>query len=219
VAGDRKLFIAIEGAWERLHPEVLNAYPDAEVRNKVAENLLKHGEMTGEEYLAVTEGADKWVIQGIEDPAVYQANLATRRGLSESKKWILPKLSRIESRLLRIQTKLLTPDLLEIDHIARGYSEGTVDLKSYVSYLKKNSGDEWLHYPNVKTFAQVMAFEDMIDMSALEIESKNLLRTLSEKLDRGSLSQLASLSMRYRLGDMLIMSSNAITCANVLTLG
>ena len=86
---DQPLFVGIEGAWGRIRPDTLSVYPDESVRRASAENLLRLGEITGEEYLVITEGADQLEIHGVEDKAVYLANLESRKILDSRRKKIL----------------------------------------------------------------------------------------------------------------------------------
>ena len=128
---DQPLFVGIEGAWGRIRPDTLSVYPDEDVRRASAENLLRLGEITGEEYLVITEGADTLEIHGVEDKTVYLANLETRKILDARRKKIMDKLDRLTKRLNTIKQKTLSSPLMRLDWEANEYEQGKLSLKDY----------------------------------------------------------------------------------------
>ncbi len=62
--------ICSEGAEKEIDASKISRFPDSEIREKVAKIFVNSGELTGEEYLAITKYPDL-PIWGIEDKDIY----------------------------------------------------------------------------------------------------------------------------------------------------
>src|SRR5260221_10405074 len=95
----KPLLVCSEGAWGRVYPEWLSVFPDEILRNQMAEELLKEGKITGEEYLVMLQGMGKLEIHGAEDEEIYKANLMARSQGLKTRGEILKQLSLLDKRI------------------------------------------------------------------------------------------------------------------------
>ena len=192
----------MEGAWRLVKPDWIAAYPDESVTRRTAENLLNLGELTGEEYFALMEGVDRIRISGVEDRKVYQANLSTRRMMDGEREAMLRRVEKADESLKALKQTLFPAILDRLDQVSLNFGDARVSLKDYIAFFGKEfpgllSKDR---YPNVFLLSELFRREKAISTANVETEMKSVLTALSQTLDNGTLSQLAALSLEFRLG-------------------
>ena len=196
----QSLLICVEGAWERVTPEWLKAFPDEAVKKDVAESFLERGEMTGEEYFAALNLGEKIQIEGVEEREIYEANLKARNWVNENREIILARCSLNQERLERLKKVLYEPPLLKVSWASVQFDSQKISLKEYFNTLKKISPSNPKTYPHLAILEQVMNLEDSISARKVESERENLLKVLGKKLDQQVLYALARASLNLRAG-------------------
>ncbi|MDP3921731.1 MAG: hypothetical protein Q8R76_13110 [Candidatus Omnitrophota bacterium] len=97
--------VLVEGGSGKVSLSPLRKTAWKSVRRQVAEEFLRKGKISGEEYLQVASDYPFELI-GIEDEALYQANLKVYLRALRRKPEVLRRLSQIESRIRGLQSEL-----------------------------------------------------------------------------------------------------------------
>jgi hypothetical protein len=117
------LLVAVEGAWGPLDTTPYHHLPDRVHRDAVAEDLLKQGLLTGEEYLAITGDDVRLRLVGVDDESLHRANTRARDESVALRKRGLKILADLQSRLDALKERLYTPALKSLDTLLRGSQE------------------------------------------------------------------------------------------------
>ena len=111
----RPISVFVEGSWGKVSPEWLCVLPQS-VRVAAAQRLLESGRLMGEEYFAMTQGADKITIEGIEDKKAYAADLLCRQTVNLGRQALLGRLDILARRAQAVKPKIYSFDLMQADH-------------------------------------------------------------------------------------------------------
>lgn len=209
-AGEKALLVCVEGAWEPVNVEWLHAFPDKKILKKFADGLLSASEVTGEEYAGILEGSSFIDIQGIENKKLYWDNVQYKSAVEDVQPMILGaadssgrvSIRAVSSGLDRIKPSRLSRSLYDFDQKRRAYEKGALNIGGYASYLKASAPAIWSEKAGaeLKSFAAVAEAERGLDVKKTNQERDGLVRSFQEKLDAASLSRLADLSLKFRLG-------------------
>jgi hypothetical protein len=196
--------ILVEGGWGNVSLSYLRAYADAGRRQEVAEEYLKQGQISGEEYLDIVSDYDI-LLEGIEDELLYQANLDTFFMIEEFRVQAAQELAQLQSVINALKNKMYTPQLLELEKTKHAYDAEQITLAEYYQYLSvvaRKTGQEMARYPHFARFMDVVAAEAGIQFSAVEKERSALIERLSQKLSQHDLSALVARSLEFRLNKL-----------------
>jgi oxygen-dependent protoporphyrinogen oxidase len=132
---EKTLLVCSEGAWGRLYPEWLSLFPDQCLRNRIAEDLLKGGKITGEEYFVMLRGMGKLEIHGVEDEEIYKANLIVRSQSLKTKDDFLQQFVWLDGRIKRLKGHLYGKALAVLDQKTNDFEEQKISLEQYLNFL------------------------------------------------------------------------------------
>ncbi|MFH1776503.1 MAG: hypothetical protein ABH952_02960 [Candidatus Omnitrophota bacterium] len=192
--------IGLEGGAGRLNTFVLSTYPNAKVRQMVADYLLKNNEITGSEYAAAISNVPLKVY-GIENMQLYVDNLAAFNTLDTSSKDILNYFSRIEGMFNQLKEHIYSRELLEIENKKADYEAAKIGFNDYCRYLaskldKSNiNKEEWLVF---STLLEALELEKNIDFDLAEQGKKNLISLLTNALPKGQLQTLVEMTIAFK---------------------
>ena len=196
--------IMVEGGWGNVSLSYLREYADKERRLEVAEEYLKEGKISGEEYLDIVSDYDI-ELEGLEEEELYKANLDTFFEIEKFRQEGVKELARIDRAVESLKAKLYPAQLLELEKAAKDYDNEKITLAEYYRYMntlaKKNKID-MSQYPNFKSFIQVTESEKEINFPTVEKERTVLIEKLSKKLSKQKLTDLVTKSLEFRLNKL-----------------
>ncbi|MBI4396831.1 MAG: AAA family ATPase [Elusimicrobia bacterium] len=198
------LLVAVEGAWGPVDTRWLSTFPDKNLRNRISENFLQSGQITGEEYLSVTSDEPVIQIVGVEDPDLYRANNAAKEAVQSERTRVLDYLSQLSKRVDTLKQSVYPPSLFELDRLTQSHSDQRLSLASYTQGMKNlwNGRFPAHDYPNLTHLLQTTSFENRFPRQALEKELQSFLSALDEKLPESALTSLLSQAAELRQGQL-----------------
>jgi hypothetical protein len=204
VRSNQVQLIMVEGGWGDVSLSYLRAYAEPGRRQEVAEEYLREGKISGEEYLDIASDYDIR-LEGIEDEALYQANLETFFTIEEFRHQAATELQLIVDVTEALQKKIYPQQLLELQKVQKAYDDEKITLAAYYQALHDSAvktGQPLEQYPNFIRFIAVIASEQAIQFPAVERERSALIEKLSQSLSKQDLTQLVTQSLEFRLNKL-----------------
>jgi len=153
------LLVCVEGAWKEVDLEWLHLFPRKTILRSFAQGLLDRGEITGEEYVAMTEGEKTIRVVGVEKERVYWKNVESRNLVEKVQGLILDGRSADgKNRTARVNIKSILDELgglksfiypgklLDLDSQRNSFEKGGYDEAGYPTVLGESPG---LIFPKV----------------------------------------------------------------------
>lgn len=196
--------ILVEGGWGDVGLASLRSLGSREGRAKVAEQYLREGKISAEEYLDLTSDFSL-TLWGIEDPAAYRENMEAFLKLHEVRPKLLEILTQTESLLRKVQEKTFSLPALTLEKKRRAYRDRKINLFEYLQFLsslKKNEKSSDLdlgRFPHLQKLTALTGIgprDGGLDAGKAEWEKQNLIRFLSKKLTKLEFEKLRLLEER-----------------------
>jgi hypothetical protein len=202
---DNKLqLIMVEGGWGDVSLSYLRSYADTERRQEVAEEYLREGKISGEEYLDIVSSYDI-KLEGIEDETLYKANLDTFFEIETFRHDASKELDNLSIIIGQLKKKIFGPQLIELEKTKHDYDNEQITLADYYRYLHTMAArtrQGVTSYPNFAKFMDVVESERAIQFPAVEKERTALIEKLSKGLSKQELTTLVTKSLEFRLNKM-----------------
>jgi len=132
--------VLVEGGSGNANISFLRHFSTQRKRKKIADSYLKKGKISGEEYLdIVSEPGLKLDIHGIENPALYDANLEQFLKVDGFAADANNFVNSLDTALSGLKETLYTEELRLHEEKAFGYEEGDVDIVEFCEYLMEMS--------------------------------------------------------------------------------
>ncbi|MDD5021615.1 MAG: hypothetical protein PHR82_05700, partial [Endomicrobiaceae bacterium] len=127
---------------------------DDSYKDKVLDNLLKVGRLTGAEFYAITNN-NKVPLFGIEDEKVYQENLNRYERILNNKQDFLKYIAKINREIDFLKAKYLSAENKKLNKIIDEYNKGSLSQNKYFANLVKYIVDANIslsRYPNLSMY-------------------------------------------------------------------
>lgn len=200
---DLKL-IMVEGGWGNVSLTYLRSYADEERRLEVAEEYLKEGKISGEEYLNIISDYDI-ELEGLEIEELYKQNLDTFFEIEEFRRKGSGEVERIKHAVGKLKEKVYPAQLLELEKAKRDYDNEKISLADFykqVNAQAKKTRQDLSAFPNFNNFIGVTESEKHINFPQVEKERSNLIEKLSKDLPKQKLTALVTRSLEFRLNKL-----------------
>ncbi len=193
--------IMVEGGWGDVSLTYLRSYADKERRLEVAEEYLKEGKISGEEYLNIISDYDM-DIEGVEKEDLYKKNLDTFFKIENFRQEATQRINQLISIAEALKRKIYPSKLLELEKKHAEYDEEKITLSEFYDYLMKTAkavGLDASAFYNFQRFAKIAELEEKIDFVKVEKQRANLIEKLSKVLRKDKLTPLVAKSLEFRL--------------------
>ncbi len=201
IKNNKLRLIMVEGGWGDVSLSYLRSYADTERRLDVAEDYLKSGKISGEEYLDIASDYDI-ALEGLEKEELYKANLDTFFAIEQFRQQASKELNSISRIIDALKKKAYSPQLLDLEKAKQEYEDEKINLAAYYKYinvLAKKTKQNVAFYPDFRRFVEVAAQEKTIKFPVVEKERSALIEKLSKKLSKQQLATLVTRSLEFRL--------------------
>lgn len=132
--------ILLEGASERLEPELFSFFPDDKKLNEmVTDRLLKAGELTGAEAMLMETPDKKLRGWGVEDLAAYTENLENYKEVYQGRKTAENFLDAFYLRWQKVARTRLNKSLREFLETEVAYEEDRLPIQTRLALLKREA--------------------------------------------------------------------------------
>jgi hypothetical protein len=194
----------VEGGWGNVSLSYLRSYADRERRLEVAEEYLKEGKISGEEYLDIVSDYDI-ELEGLEDEALYKDNLNAFFEIEKFRKGATKELDTINAVVTKLKEKIYPQQVLELEKTKQDYEDSKASFAAYyerIYDLAKKTSQPLTQFSNFNDFIRVTESEKNIDFPAVEKERSVLIEKLSKDLSKQRLATLVTKSLEFRLNKL-----------------
>ncbi len=194
--------VSVEGADGFIDTSWFKAFPDAEIRKEVADYFMKKGEITGAEFLSITEDYPI-KLYGAENRDLYIKNLNAFTSTYPQKEEIEKYLLGIKTILGKLKGYIYTRKLKDFDNTIEKYKDKDVTLSDYANILSvklKRHNIDLKSYSDFAKLIYTLVYEDKIDFKVVDRERAELIDKLSKKLPKEKLQDLVVKSFSFKTG-------------------
>ncbi|MCQ9208856.1 MAG: hypothetical protein NG712_05710, partial [Omnitrophica bacterium] len=194
--------VSLEGADGNVDTKWFRSFPDAEIRRKVSDYFLKKGELTGAEFLSITEGAPVKLV-GAEDRALYAKNLKIFNTVYPARGETEKYLSDVRTALRKLKTYVYSKRMKGLDSEVEAFENEKTSLSDYARFLNKNiekHGLKLQNYPNFARLIRTLGYEEKIDFDTVNEERTGLIDKLTEIMPENKLEKLVKRSVLFKAG-------------------
>lgn len=203
--------IFVEGGWGDVSLTPLRNLTGPERRKEVAEEYLRQGKISGDEYLNLATDLDIG-LWGIEDPKLYEANMNVFLRFSSVRPKLLDQLKSFNSKIQNLRSKMLTPATNELLDRRADYESQKLSLLDYIQYLTKRGtgiifpeGGQALFssknepvpgkmvpvpFPHLAQLMALAGQNGFYDPDKVALERESAVRFLSQKLTKPEIEEI-----------------------------
>lgn len=195
-------FVAVEGADGIVDTSWFRAFPDPEIRREVARYFMKKGEITGVEFLSITNDYP-FTLYGAEDKKYYIKNLNSFLESYPYKNEFKRYYKDIKGILAKLKRFIYTKELLQLDKKINQHKEKEIKFADYARYLNdiaRSKNIKIKKYENFKILIETLHYEKDIDFDVVNDERARLIDELSKEVSKDKLAVLVSKSIAFKLG-------------------
>ncbi|MGA2090889.1 MAG: hypothetical protein ABSH12_05440, partial [Endomicrobiales bacterium] len=202
--------VYLEGAIGKVDTSWLGAVSDKRVRQNMLDSLINSGKLTGTEYYAAISGK-KDLIRGIEDPALYKANLVRLQQMMDNERKIDTLIDGVSSDLNSLKDAYLSRGNRRLEQkTADSVKAGTAP-REYYRFLSKMAEKNEINFSSFKNLA---AYQRMIDgesgfnYSEISREMQEFVMVLKRQLPYSAFKYLSDKTDNFtRLDEMYLYLS------------
>jgi len=176
--------VCSEGAVGDLDTAKIASFPDYYAKEKMARVFVNSGELTGEEYLAITKRPDL-PIWGIETEDIYFKNIVDFNKIMKFNVESQVFISQVKKAGEALKAKIYTKELLDLDRKEADYKAQKLEATAYIDYLTgypKKLGISTANYKNITLLTETIKIEKTIDQLKVMNESQSLLLNLQSSI-------------------------------------
>lgn len=190
--------VYVEGAVGGVNTKWLENVKDKNVQEKLLNNLLKSGRLTGSEYYAV-KAKKSTLLQGIEDKNIYITNLKRLNNIYNLKEEIENHIPYIQYILEQKSLPYYSVQNKKINDVIKSYHDGKIKTVKYINFLlnkAQKAGINLSKYKSVTDFAKILSIQQSLNPQKLSGQTQELLMQLKNLLPFKEYKELADLSAK-----------------------
>lgn len=130
--------IFVEGGYGSIDTSWLNSIEDKNLRDRVADELISMGRLTGAEYFAYKENR-RDILKGLDDEKIHKENLARLSEILDKQDFFNAELKKIKSDINYISGKYSSEENLKLTKLVDRYASGKTDTKKFYKLLFKTA--------------------------------------------------------------------------------
>ncbi len=175
--------IALEGGEGGLDTDLFRSFPVQAVKEKVIDDYVRRGELSGAEYAAIVneKSSDYW---GIEDMVVYYENKNAFLESIDDKKRIDLKLDDLDRWLKKKKDEIYSNPLKDNFKEYEAYEKEYITLLDYLNYLKEQwiqAGKSLTEFASIQTLLEAINREKQMDFTQVQSEAVRLEKVLERR--------------------------------------
>ncbi|MBK8575405.1 MAG: hypothetical protein IPN90_06935 [Elusimicrobia bacterium] len=195
--------VGLEGATGAFSIDEFKRYPDQSIVKRVAAHFMKKDLIGGPEYAGLVS-PHPITVWGIEDPALYQANVAAVKQSLRSRDRGETVLFALRETLTDLKSKFYSKELQAYDVNKTLYEQNQQELDHYLASLIQFAGIKTERvagqYPNVARLLSALRQEKALHFPTVERERATVIRVLGDTLSPADLQDLLRQSVDLRAG-------------------
>ena len=191
--------IMVEGAWGSVSLSHLRADATRERRQAVAEEYLKTGMISGEEYLDIAYDHEI-ELEGIDDERLHGENTTTLFKIQDIRATALEELLNIKTSLYELQRTIYSHQILQLERLDLDYRAAKTSPKDFYIQLHdiaKKVGEDFIDFQHFCKFVEAIGMEQNIDFTLVERERESIINHLTKIMPMQKYKDLILRSFKF----------------------
>jgi len=196
--------VLVEGGSRNDSLSYMRVYAPLEKRKQVAEEFLKSGKISGENYLDLTTDYN-FTVYGIEKPELYDQNMESFFNVERVQPAALAAIQGFQQAVAALKEKLYPEPVKTLEMRELEVEAGRIPLAKHYQLLadeskklKVSMADS--EYPNLLKFLSASILEGELNFKTVEAERTRFLEALTRNLPKPEMDQLLNQSLELKQG-------------------
>ncbi|MFH1304811.1 MAG: cellulase family glycosylhydrolase, partial [Candidatus Omnitrophota bacterium] len=193
--------IALEGANGFVDTSLLKTFPDKAIRDETAGFLMKEGRMSAGEFFSVTRDADGVGLYGVEDDALYRANLESFKKVAKERAERVENINGLLRQVNALEEKVSSEALRGLNRKSILHRDGSLSFTDYWKHIAELAEKKKVKLPAGRELSKLLEsirLEGSIDFKKANTERRKLIDALSEKSEKDELEELVVKSLAFK---------------------
>jgi hypothetical protein len=196
--------VLVEGGSRNDSLSYMRTYAPLEKRKSVAEEFLKAGKISGENFLDLTSDYP-FTVYGIEKPELYDQNMEAFFSVEKVQPEALTAINGFRQAVAALKEKLYPDPVKALELKEIEVQAGRVPLAAHYQELSDEAAKRKLplgsgEYPNLTSFLTASRLEGEIDFKQVEKERTRFLESLTKSLPKAEMDGLLNQSLELKKG-------------------
>ncbi|MBI3020873.1 MAG: hypothetical protein HYY59_02590 [Candidatus Omnitrophica bacterium] len=196
--------ILVEGGEGDVSLSHLRSRGSRAVRQQVAEERLRSGFLSGEEYLDIVSD-DPLILWGVDDPTLYDAHLKVFLDVERVPEAVGRDLGQLRQMLERVRAQAPNEALRRFETIQARFDAGKLGFGEYLDSLlgeSKRLGVAIATYPNLQRLVTASEWEAQMDVKQVEEEQRQIMERLRPQATEQEWATLRATADKLRAGEI-----------------
>ena len=196
--------VLVEGGSRNDSLSYMRSYAPLEKRKEVAEEFLKSGKISGENYLDLTSDYP-FTVYGIEKPELYDQNMEAFLSVEKVQPEALTAMKGFQQAVASLKEELYPSEVKALESEELEVQAGRVPLAKHYQFLAEEAkkvkaavGEK--EFPNLLKFLGASRLEGELDFKAVELERTHFLEALTRNLPKTEMDLLLKQSLELKQG-------------------
>ena len=194
--------VLVEGGSRNDSLSYMRTYAPLAKRKEVAEQFLKAGKISGENYLDLTTDYP-FTVFGVEKPELYDANMAAFLKVEQAQPIAKRSLTNYQTAVQKLKDALYPKEVKDLEAKEAAVEKSEESLTTHYQRLSTEAAQRKVGldaYPNMQQFLQVSQLEKTLDFKQVEIERGQVLEELTKTLPKEELQAFMDRSKQIKKG-------------------
>lgn len=191
--------VGVEGAFGQFDFSEFREFQNKESINRVAQTFLKNNWISAPSFVGVTSPVAPPKMIGVDDPQHYAANVKAYWDSENLKEPLKKKIQKQQAELNQAKSKIFSKELKSLDDLQTAHHNGSLSFTAYVEALSQRSNN--LDF-SVQQFLEASRMERALDFARVDVERRQVVEKLAERLSSDETANLVSMTLAYRSGRM-----------------
>ena len=196
--------VLVEGGSRNDSLSYMRTYAPLEKRKQVAEEFLKSGKISGENYLDLTSDYE-FTVYGIEKPELYDQNMEAFFSVEQVQPQALAAMKGFREAVEGLKQNLYPEPVRALEAREWEVEEGRIPLAQHYQALADEAAQRKVkvddkEYPNLTRFLGASSLEKQLDFKAVESERTRFLEALTRSLPKVEMDRLLKQSLELKQG-------------------
>ncbi|MCM8780908.1 MAG: zinc ABC transporter substrate-binding protein, partial [Candidatus Omnitrophica bacterium] len=193
-----------EGSAGYIDTSFLATFPIEDIKQKTAQHFMEQGRLSAAEFFTICSKEDI-ALYGIEDEELYTKDLEAFRYILQTNGSALNHIKALKDSLEALEPYIYTQEMIELTRNCVLHKDGKIAFTKhweYISNLAKKTGVISGNYPNISLLLKAISLENTIDFNKADREKEEIVKLLSEKLDKPELEKFLLKGLSFKLGKL-----------------
>ncbi|MFH1383524.1 MAG: pantetheine-phosphate adenylyltransferase [Candidatus Omnitrophota bacterium] len=171
---EKNVVVGVEGGRDEISLSQLSAYPIADIRGKVSEEMMKKGYFTGAEHAAITSRYPL-LLYGVEDEKLFKKDFKAFHTINTYKPQLENMFAHIEDTMETLKNRMYNKELMLCDVSYERYCNGEESFDEsfqYIGELWKEHNGDFSSFPQIELCKEIAVMQSLSSKDALSIERK-----------------------------------------------